>query len=465
MKNRIRNFLTVLFIIVASLSVSLKTTYADAAPPAAPPGQNLLPGDETTMVQMVAEKVILEVNGPGEIESVRNGDNWVITGHDIDITAIFWMKNQGKVEEQLAVRFPISMDDEYGGKVTVKDFAVYIDGNRVDWWSEPYHDPTSNLVWAHFDVTFPVGQEVVIEVEYTTLSRDSWQAASIDISYILATGAGWYGPIGEGEIILRLPYPANTTNVLLRYSTQGAVFSGDEAIWRFENLEPTYKDNWHTSVLAPEVWQKILDAQETLSKDPDNFNALMSLGAASYEAVINNEDGSFMMYTPEYIQLFIIGETAYARAVEIRPEDINLRVTYAEMLLLHLGGTMRSSDFPSDVPIPQVEEIMAHLDFVIAADPGHELALSLRERIVNIAAALSKTPTEEPSPTPSLTETPKPTQSPSDIPYATPTMLVSASPTDQIEGDTTPNSTLFFGVGIVFVIGFGIGIYYLKRRK
>ncbi len=56
MKTRSHIFLTVLLIIVASLSVAPKTTYADAAPPLAPPGQNLLPGDETTMVQMVMER-------------------------------------------------------------------------------------------------------------------------------------------------------------------------------------------------------------------------------------------------------------------------------------------------------------------------------------------------------------------------------------------------------------------------
>jgi hypothetical protein len=56
MKNRTRNFLTVLSIIVVSLSVALKTTFADVPPPRAPWGQNLLPGDETTMVQMVMER-------------------------------------------------------------------------------------------------------------------------------------------------------------------------------------------------------------------------------------------------------------------------------------------------------------------------------------------------------------------------------------------------------------------------
>ena len=56
MKTRTRIFLAVLIIIVASLSVALKYTYADAAPPEAPPGQNLLPGDETTLVQMVMER-------------------------------------------------------------------------------------------------------------------------------------------------------------------------------------------------------------------------------------------------------------------------------------------------------------------------------------------------------------------------------------------------------------------------
>jgi hypothetical protein len=39
MKNRTRNFLTVLSIIVVSLSVALKSAYADVPPPAAPQGK------------------------------------------------------------------------------------------------------------------------------------------------------------------------------------------------------------------------------------------------------------------------------------------------------------------------------------------------------------------------------------------------------------------------------------------
>jgi hypothetical protein len=56
MKTQIRIYLTMLLIIVISLSIAPKTTYADAAPPLAPPGQNLLSGDETTMVQMMMER-------------------------------------------------------------------------------------------------------------------------------------------------------------------------------------------------------------------------------------------------------------------------------------------------------------------------------------------------------------------------------------------------------------------------
>jgi len=56
MKIRTCIYLTVMLIIVASLSVALKSAYANVPPPAVPPGPNLLPGDETTMVQVVMER-------------------------------------------------------------------------------------------------------------------------------------------------------------------------------------------------------------------------------------------------------------------------------------------------------------------------------------------------------------------------------------------------------------------------
>src|SRR5262245_58139677 len=140
------------------------TVLADIAPPQNPPGSNLSPGSGTTRVRMVSETVLIDVQRdttPGSLGRAH-------------ITADFSMHNLGNASESLAVRFPIGANNQYDNSYPeITDVVIKVDGQptafrRVSYiagFGEPnyWHDA---VPWAEFDVVFPVGQDVAIQVEY-----------------------------------------------------------------------------------------------------------------------------------------------------------------------------------------------------------------------------------------------------------------------------------------------------------
>ncbi len=105
--------------------------------------------------------------------------------------------------------------------------------------NHPYPE-CEQMTWAGFDVTFPVRENVIIQVSYQMQSTgiDFIQ----DLEYILETGAGWAGPIQHGDVIVKFPYPATSENVLPE-STPGFQLRENEVVWSFDNLEPTSANN------------------------------------------------------------------------------------------------------------------------------------------------------------------------------------------------------------------------------
>ena len=64
MKSKIRFLYT--FLLAAVLLAFPGEARADIAPPINPPGSNVQPGEESTQVRMVTEKVVLEVLDDGQ---------------------------------------------------------------------------------------------------------------------------------------------------------------------------------------------------------------------------------------------------------------------------------------------------------------------------------------------------------------------------------------------------------------
>lgn len=399
MKKWLRLFF-VLMVLGGSTSIP---ALADAAPPPPPDGRNILPGEEITMVQMVAEEVIIDVGATWQI--IELGEEYyheTLSGYVLAFNCTFWMVNQGSESESMAVRFPIHYKYSVG---RIEIHSIKINGDSVYWWEDEI-DRTADFNWAHFNVTFPPGEEVEIKITYTTLTYPNGLYHGIPheiVSYVLSTGAGWYGPIGKGKIILRLPYNATPENVFTYRQEKKFIFTESDVYWEFTDLEPTTNDNLWIDVVSPANWLDILSERAKLEESPNNTAALHRLAASIYDISI------YMHYLNGPETLFTEGFNAIEKAARLLPNDLDVHILYLDYLITNADES-------------NVELIEEELSYIQSLDnelsQDGEFTIMEAERIISDLS--------EPKPgSPTATEPPGPTQEPSPVP---PTLTLTPTP-------------------------------------
>ena len=83
------------------------------------------------------------------------------------VIASFTMHNLGTSAETMAVHFPISANDGYFNYPEITDLLVKVEGRPVPTRRITIPDPQDDnypLPWAEFEVNFPSGEDVLIEV-------------------------------------------------------------------------------------------------------------------------------------------------------------------------------------------------------------------------------------------------------------------------------------------------------------
>ena len=401
---------------------------ADVAPPQPPPGANLLPGDEGTQVRMVAETVLIEVLQ----NNTSEGDG------KAHVTANFTMRNLGEKSETLAVRFPISANDGFYNYPEISNLHVKINGKNVATRRITIPDPEDKnypLPWAEFDASFPSGKDVEIEVTYTL--RGAQEYPYINFGYILETGAGWRGTIGSADLIVRLPYEASPSNILIDSgwgmapTSPGVSLTGKEIRWHYENIEPTRADNLWVALLMPSAWNEVLKERANVTQNPQDGEAWGRLGRI-YKITSRLRRG--LRDDAGGQELFALGASAYEKAVELLPEDALWHAGFAELLF---DGYYWKEYYSPEKPglLRALQEInLAYqldqtelfiLDLIDEMRSALPSAVS-KEGDIPVFLWLTATPTFLPSstPTPSLTPSPSPTRASSLTPNpATPTPI------------------------------------------
>ncbi|MBL8099116.1 MAG: hypothetical protein JNK81_08025 [Anaerolineales bacterium] len=312
---------------------------ADAAPPEAPPGTTLLPGESITQVRMVFETVTLTISKhPSNPQRAM-----------AKTEAIFTMRNLGATEEKMAVRFPLSFfngdSDGYGNFPEINSIIVKVDGKIVSTrreiqphsYSQRSYNEREEIPWAVFDVTFPPNQDVMIEVIYDVYGYGYYPYEAF--KYILETGAGWNGTIGKAEIIVRLPYEVSAQNFDVNSqagygaTSPGGVRSGNEIRWTFTELEPTYLDNIQIVVVTPFLWEKILKEKEYVQKNPNDGEAWGRL-AKLYKEVVMMPKG-WLRNDPAGEEVYELSKDAYEKCLALLPKDSLWHYGYADLLWAH----------------------------------------------------------------------------------------------------------------------------------
>ena len=300
-------------------------------------------------------------------------------------TADFVMRNLGSADENIQVRFPLTFGEALFSQGTypeINDFKVQVDGTPVNTARITTDDPNSGtkIPWASFTVKFPVGKDVRISASYT--AQGFGYDPILSFRYILETGAGWKSTIGSGDIIVRLPYPASQQNILSDTGSGFAQaagvpsFTGNEARWHFENLEPTSNENFEVRMISPAYWNKILAARQNTEKSPLDGEAWGQLGKAIKEAIRNpkgdlreDEGGQ---------QLFLEASQAYDKSVSILPKDSQWHYGYADLLWSHyqFGVYYKGSQNYTEVTRLAVE-----IQTALKLNPGYQEAKDLASMV------------------------------------------------------------------------------------
>ncbi len=330
-----------LTLLTIALLANPSSARADVAPPVNPPGSNLQPGPDNTQVRMVAETVQIDVKASEALGSAR-------------ITADFTMRNLGSASENIAVRFPISANDGRGQYPEIKDLVIQVDGKPVSYQRTNYPDirfRDSEVPWAEFNISFPPGQDIPIQVAYNL--NGSGYMPFTAFYYILESGAGWKDTIGSADIILRLPYPASQQNVIMNMqigwgeTTPGGVIQGNEVRWHFENFEPepyAQVQNMEFVLVAPSAWQNILKAREVANQNPGDSEAWGQL-AKLYKGIFLMGRG--YRSDPGGDELYALSIEAYEKCLSINPKDAEWHAGFADLLAnrtIYTGAYEQSPD-------------------------------------------------------------------------------------------------------------------------
>ena len=372
-----------LLVLLILLSIPARSVYADVAPPETVPGSNLVPGGESTQVRIVAETVTLTISQDPADEKRAMAET----------RAVFTMRNLGTAEESMAVRFPLSFfdgaSDGFFNYPELSSIAVKVDGKTVPTRREmqPFLASQSNssdrdeIPWSVFDVTFPPNQDVTIEVVYNV---DGFGDYPYEVfKYVLETGAGWNGTIGSAEIILRLPYEANTYNVWTEGvegygdATPGGVFSGNEVHWKYTELEPTFENNLQFVIVTPSAWGKVLKEDENVTQNSEDGEAWGRL-AKAYKELILMRHGN-LRTDPAGQSMFELSRSAYETCLGILPNDPLWLYGSAELLWAHYYFDFYMMGQPDTQNL--LATTLTRLNSALEIDPNLQVAKDKLEEI------------------------------------------------------------------------------------
>ena len=452
---------------------------ADIAPPDWPPGANLAPDSENTQVRMVSERVVIDLT-----KKIPEGNLG-----EAKVTASFKMLNLGDAIETMFARFPLtflygfsSSSSEYP---EIKDVSIAVAGEPVDWRRVELPvvgNESISIPWAEFGITFPPGEEVPVEVTYT--SRPVGEYPFVAYRYVLETGQGWKGSIGTAEIIVSIPYEANFQNVIIDETTgwsrtsPGAILEGNQVIWHLEDFEPTREDNIEISLVMPNAWKQVLEERSRLAENPEDGEAWGRLGKLYKESSYLR---SWFRKDAGGQELYALSVDAYEKALDLLPKDALWHAGLADLLWKHAYWDVFQPGSPNldemqraveEIKMaydlkPEDQQILAILDEMTYSMPGAVVKIEDTYRFL----MLTSTPTIVPTSTLEITaspvlSTPSPTGSPFPSPTSgttvsppvatgpteTPTNAMQATQDEEPSGSTTP----FCGSALLLIAAVGI---------
>jgi len=384
-------------------------------------GRNVQPTD-ITHIQMVSETVLMEVstiNFPFE-----GAPDYQLWGAHVTIDFLF--NNPSAQIESMPVGFPLflsSLARHFYPEIV--GLRAFVEGTEA----ATREKDISSRPWSIWDMSFPPGN-TLLRVTYDVPAVSFQPGARL--KYILHTGAAWADSIGQGDLIVRFPYPAEETFINPKSTLPGYQASGNELHWHFENLDPTEADDLIVTFVHPDDWRNVLTARKAVGADASASNYWTL--AKAYADIVSECDpeateGSVWSFCSPLLGQ--IAQAQYLKAMALEPGNPDLRQEYQRYLTGQAGRSL-----PTDISaaLTQIPTFSALLE---TPSP----AFTQPAPSPDIATAKEFTPTPALQPVPS-----------------TPTIGVSTSPKRQ----TIPwLPVIIFITAFVVIVG---GLAWLRVR-
>ena len=295
MFTHMRQRLTILLFVLMLVCILLSTLVPAPAQadvgvqPILPDGSSIQP-DVETPIQMASERVVFNVRQATEWDaadvtynpmaySLQNPQIPIWQLSVAEVTADFIMRNPTNEAVSLTVWFPLAStlendEWEYHPREVaprIENFQVAVAGQPLTYSINELPNPKGAdyplLPWANFPVTFPPGQDTLIQVSYLIWAQDDITGVGMFLYYIFQTGAGWAGNIGRAELVINLPYLASpeTIGVL----PEGEIYNGHQVRWIWEDFEPGPEDDFSIWLIRQERWEELETARMRVILWPD----------------------------------------------------------------------------------------------------------------------------------------------------------------------------------------------------
>ncbi len=428
-------------------------------------GGNLIPA-RNTGVELFDSDVLISVL---PVESASPEISQASALCNLEITTRWHLKNPGKVSEMVEIWFPLSSvfsssDDQIEMDmplVLIDDLEVTAD--RVDAVFPPgiiqeASDETdySPKGWAVFKVRIPAQATIHVQIQYQ--SRVNGLQPVAELGWQFGLGSPWAGKIGKTTISIQFPYEVNDINFI--DFNGDSIFNqksaGSQAQFSSWDVDPKQNEMWTFSFLLPGTWSEVLAARQEVHDRPGDGAAWARLGSA-YSAAARLSDGT-LRRDDGGTRLALLADDAFRQAIALMPQDANVRLNLAELLMSTYAWTPWESDPMSD---PLLLRINSEIEAVRQIEPDNDRANALNERLS--AYYIPRGFAIDPS---AVVQIPTPTLTPTAFPTSTPVVCPTAQPCECPEVSSPKTNNWFLYLiplgGLIFLAAL---IFWASRFK
>jgi hypothetical protein len=448
-----------IFLAMTAIFVNVKgPANAQETIPVFSQGGNIIPA-RNTGVELFDSEVLLKVL---PLESTSPEISQSSSLCELDVTARWRLKNPGKVSQMTEIWFPLSsMFSSTDNQIEMDLPLVQVDNlevtaERVDAVFPPGIIMESSGAadystrgWAVIKVKIPAETTIPVQIQYHTRVNGLRPVAELEWQFGL--GSPWVGKIGKTTLTIEFPYEVNDLNFIgfSGESIFNQASSGSQAQFSTWDVEPKQNEVWKFSFLLPGIWSEVLAARQEVQNRPGDGAAWARLGSAYSvaarlnEGTLRSDDGG--------TRLALLAEEALRQAILMMPQDTDVHLNLAELLMSTYAWSPWESDPMSD---PLLLRIYNEIEIVRQIDPDNERANALNRRLS--AYYIPRGLAIDPS---AVVQIPTPTLIPTALPTSTPVICPTAQPCECPEvpqKDTrllylVPLGGLIFLVSLVFL--------------